>query len=159
MTAHKGLCPIAEKPHHFFPIVPEAILHVFGSTGLGPGEGIADIDRAFLCPGSQFGFVERILVGMAAADEEQRGSHFAPCFEQSSALLDEATEGRDAGAGCDHDQRGIGHVGGEVEGRVRGFDVDVDVVARLDFGEEVGGDADEAFAGALESVLVEEAKG
>ena len=99
---------------------------------------------------------------MAAADKEQRGRHLVACLAQAGALLDEGAEGRDACAGGDHDQRGVGHVAdvGEVKGRVRSLDGDGDVVARVEIAEEGGGDAEEAFACCiLESGLVEEAKG
>ena len=96
---------------------------------------------------------------MAAADEEECGSQFAPCLEEPGAFLDETAKGRDACAGGDHEKWGAIHFGGEVEGRVRGFNLETDVVARLQFEEGFGADADKAFASALESFLFQNSEG
>ena len=92
-----------------------------------------------------------------ATEEEERGREGAAGVDLECAFLDEAPEGRDAGAGADHDERGGGDVEGEVEGLVALFDVDVDAVAFLQVGEVGGCDAEEAFAFALEGFFVDDA--
>ena len=156
MSTHKYLGPLAEKLLHLLSIIPEAILHVLSRGAVVRArEGIAYINGTLLCPGREICFVERVLLRMTAADEEERGRQFTACVEEEAgAFLDETAEGRDAGAGGDHYQWGAIHFSGKVEGRVRGFDVKTDGVAWLKVGEEVGADADKAFAGALESFLV-----
>ena len=155
MPTHKYLGPLAEKLLHLLSIIPEVILHVLGRClVVRARERIAYIDRTLLCSGREIRLVKRVRLRMAAADEEERGSQFAACVEEARAFFDETAERRDAGTGGGLDQWSAIHFAGEVEGWMRGFDVKTDGVAWLKVGEEVGADADKAFAGALESFLV-----
>lgn len=74
---------------------------------------------------------------MLAADEEVGRGQLAAGFDLERALLDEAAEGGEAGAGAEHDEGRGGDVSGRVEA-VGGLDGDVDEVALFDVGEVVG---------------------
>ena len=98
-----------------------------------------------------------ILARFVASEEEERGCEFSAGFDLQGAFLDEAPEGRDAGAGADHDQWGVGDVEGKVEGLMALSDVDVDAVAFLQVGEVGGCDAEEAFTLALKRLFIYDA--
>ena len=70
-----------------------------------------EFDDALGGEGLQFVGVEIILIGMAAAEEQHRGTERAALGLDRGALLQEAAERREAGAGTDHDQRRRGIVG------------------------------------------------
>ena len=91
-----------------------------------------------------------------ASEKEERRREFSAGFDLHGALLDEAPEGRDAGAGADHDQGGVGDVEGKVERLMAVLDIYVDAIAFLQVREKVGCDAEKVFTLALKRLAVDD---
>lgn len=105
---------------------------------------MSDIHSAEFRPALKLRGVEVVDVRVAAAKEEERGREVSARGNHGGALLDEAPEGREAGAGGDADDGGVLGVAGEVEGRCGGAHGDVELLAGGQAGEEICRDAEVA---------------
>ena len=107
------------------------MLHI-GLRPVGARERGVQFGNAVGGKGFQFVRVEKILVGMPAAEEQQRRPQLGALRLAVCTLLQEATEGRQSGAGTDHDH-GLGRIVGQAEAGLglahRGMNVIADAAA------------------------------
>ena len=91
-----------------------------------------------MCQSVQLGGVEAVAGWRAAADEEDcRGEGDGARFEEFGAVLDEASEGGEPGAGAEHQERGLRGLQWEAELFVGGGHGDLDLCAGAE-GFQVG---------------------
>lgn len=115
----------------------DGVLHEPGRVAGHRGVGGVDPRDAGLFPVPHLLTVEVVVLGVAAADEDLRQADLDAVLVLPGPLLQEAAQGRDAGAGADEDQR-RGGVGGRGERRGGNADVAVDDVPGLQ-ARDVGG--------------------
>ena len=89
------------------------MLHI-GLRSVGARERSVQLDDAVRSKRLQLIGVEKILIGVAAAEEQHRRAELRPLRLAMRALLQEAAERRQPGAGADHDH-GHGGIVGKTE--------------------------------------------
>ena len=152
-AADEDLAACPEQLGHFVPLRPDPFVRVSvagGGGAIGPafGETGPRGHGALLFPRRDLVAVDVVFLVVAAAEVEQcRPELDGACAGDGGALLDEASHGRDAGAGGDHDD---GHcwIGWEVERGVCRADKAVETAARAKGCEVGSGDAVECSGAA-----------
>ena len=131
-AADEDLGPCPEQRYYFFPLGPDPFVRVSVARGAiwsAFGETGPRSHGALLFPCREFVVIDVVLLVVPAAEVEQCGPGLdGACAGDGGALFDEASHGRNAAAGGDHDDRHC-RVGREVESCVCRADKTVEAAA------------------------------
>ena len=143
VAAHEDDGAVLQQVPHLVGAVEQRFLHVPGGPARIAGERVLHPDQVLLLVVAQLVGVELVGQRGAAAEEQQRPRGGQALFPLGRALLEEAAEGSQAGAGADHDHRDVGGLRWpELDGRLADEDEHRAVLRQLR--QVAGGDPGEA---------------
>lgn len=139
-TANIELCSPVKDLSHLTSFLPQPVLDVSTALALLTccRKCIKHCHYTISLPFLKLILEKSVSFGMPASDEKVRGGHFSARLDLDCSLLNKTVERGKASPGTEHHDRCIFSVLGRVEVAMAWLHGNMDPIAFLDFGEEVG---------------------